>query len=271
MSKVKKDSIGDRMKTYEATSKNYLLRRTPAIIRLDGRAFHTFTRGLDKPFDQDFIKLMQQTMLTLCENIQNCVLGYTQSDEITLVLIDYKKRDTSAWFDNQVEKMVSVSASIATLAFNKALSEMLRELEDDMEAAEYSIPQANFYKQHELKWRKWESKEYKALFDSRVFNVPQYEVINNLIWRQQDATRNSINAVAQSLYPHKELQGISKNDLQNKMLTEKDVNWNNYPTTCKRGCCAIKDQDGKWFIDEEIPIFTDDRDYINKLVFLEED
>lgn len=264
-----KDNIGNRMKEYEMVSRNYLTRRTPVIIRLDGKAFHTLTRGLDKPFDMEFINIMQQTMLYLCKNIQGCVFGYTQSDEITLVLIDYQNRDTCAWFDNQVQKIVSISASMATLYFNKALSEMLRNLEEDMQNADYSIIHANFYKKNKELYDKWINKEFKAIFDSRVFNIPQYEVINNLIWRQQDATRNSINAVAQSLYPHKELQGINKNDLQNKMLTEKNVNWNNFPTTCKRGCCAIKDESGKWFIDEEIPIFTDDRDYINKLIFLD--
>ena len=264
-----RDNIGNRMKEYEMVSRNYLTRRTPVIIRLDGKSFHTLTRGLDKPFDEHFVRIMQTTMLKLCENIQGCVLGYTQSDEITLVLVDYQNRDTCAWFDNQVQKMVSISASMATLYFNQALSEMLRELEGDMRMAEYSIIQANFYQKNEALYDKWSNKEYKGVFDSRVFNIPQYEVINNLIWRQQDAIRNSINAVAQSLYPHKELQGINKNDLQNKMLTEKDVNWNNYPTTLKRGCCAIKDSEGKWYIDNEIPIFTENRDYINKLIFLD--
>lgn len=271
MGKEKKNTLGTRMKSYEAVSKSYLMRRTPVIIRLDGKAFHTFTRGLDKPFDKDFVNIMQQTMLHLCENIQGCVLGYTQSDEITLVLVDYQDRDTCAWFDNQVQKIVSVSASLATLYFNQQLSEMLRDLEEDIQAADYSLPQAHNYNKNIVKYNKWCDKEYKALFDSRAFNVPQYEVINNLIWRQQDATRNSINSVAQSLFSHKELQGINSKDLQNKMLTEKDVNWDNFSTTLKRGSCAIKDSEGKWFIDNEIPIFTDDRDYIDKLIFLDGD
>ena len=248
----KKDSLGDRMKSYEAVSKTHLMRRTPVIIRLDGKAFHTFTRGLEKPFDKVFVKLMQDTMLDLCREIQGCVLGYTQSDEITLVLVDYQDRNTCAWFDNQVQKMVSVSASLATLYFNKHLDHYI---------------EGEFDYDREIKWT---SKKNKAIFDSRVFNIPQYEVCNNLIWRQQDATRNSINSIAQSLYPHKELQGIGKNDLQNKMLTEKDVNWNNYPTHLKRGCCAIKDECGRWSLDLEIPIFTDDRNYIDRLVLIDE-
>lgn len=268
--KEKKNTLGTRMKEYEAVSKNHLMRRTPVIIRLDGKAFHTFTRGLDKPFDSDFVTMMQQTMLHLCENIQGCVLGYTQSDEITLVLVDYQNRDSCAWFDNQVQKIASISASMATLYFNRELSEMLRDLEEDLAAADYSLPQAHMYETNSKKYDKWYDKEYRALFDSRVFNLPQYEVINNLIWRQQDATRNSINSVAQSLFSHKELQGISSKDLQNKMLIERDVNWNDYPTHLKRGCCAIKDSEGKWVLDINIPIFTEDRDYIDRLVFLED-
>lgn len=268
MGKEKKNTLGTRMKEYEAVSKNHLMRRTPVIIRLDGKAFHTFTRGLDKPFDSDFVTMMQQTMLHLCENIQGCVLGYTQSDEITLVLVDYQNRDSCAWFDNQVQKIASISASMATLYFNRELSEMLRDLEEDLVAANYSLPQAHMYETNSKKYDKWYDKEYRALFDSRVFNLPQYEVINNLIWRQQDATRNSINSVAQSLFSHKELQGISSKDLQNKMLIERDVNWNDYPTHLKCGCCAIKDSEGKWVLDINIPIFTEDRDYIDRLVFL---
>lgn len=268
MGKEKKNTLGTRMKEYEAVSKNHLMRRTPVIIRLDGKAFHTFTRGLDKPFDSDFVTMMQQTMLHLCENIQGCVLGYTQSDEITLVLVDYQNRDSCAWFDNQVQKIASIGASMATLYFNRELSEMLRDLEEDLVAANYSLPQAHMYETNSKKYDKWYDKEYRALFDSRVFNLPQYEVINNLIWRQQDATRNSINSVAQSLFSHKELQGISSKDLQNKMLIERDVNWNDYPTHLKRGCCAIKDSEGKWVLDINIPIFTEDRDYIDRLVFL---
>ena len=271
MGKEKKNTLGARMKSYEAVSKSYLMRRTPVIARLDGKAFHTFTRGLDKPFDKDFVNIMQQTMLHLCENIQGCVLGYTQSDEITLVLVDYQDRDTCAWFDNQVQKMVSISASLATLYFNQQLSEMLRDLEEDIQAADYSLPQAHNYSKNVAKYDKWCDKEYKALFDSRVFNIPQYEVTNNLIWRQQDATRNSINSLAQSLYSHKELQGINCKDLQNKMLVEKDTNWNNLPSELKRGSCACKNEDGKWYIDNNIPIFTEDRDYIDRLIFLDGD
>ena len=119
----KKDSLGDRMKeNYENRAKTYLVRRMPVIIRLDGKAFHTFTRGLKRPYDEIFHNTMNQTMKYLCENIQGCKLGYTQSDEITLLLTDYDTLTTDAWFDNNVQKICSVSASMATMAFNKNLN-----------------------------------------------------------------------------------------------------------------------------------------------------
>ena len=100
------DELGTRMKEfYESVPKTKLMRRTPVAIRIDGKAFHTFTRGFNKPFDDVLISAMQDTMKYLCKNIQGCVLGYTQSDEITLILVDYKRLNSSAWFDYEVQKM----------------------------------------------------------------------------------------------------------------------------------------------------------------------
>lgn len=244
-----KDSLGDRMKAYEAVPKNFLMRKTPVIIRLDGKAFHTFTRGFEKPFDKVIETAMTETMLYLCKNIQGCVLGYTQSDEITLVLCDYQKVDTAAWFDYNVQKMVSISAAMATYAFNMVLMGRT---------------------------------EKSAFFDARAFSLPRNEVVNCLIWRQQDATRNSIQGLAQSLYSHKELQGINCNELQDKMFTEKGVNWNDLTTYQKRGACAVRKMVNKisptnavvprcdWVIDDDIPIFTQDRDYVESRISFSE-
>lgn len=284
MGKVKKDSLGDRMKTYEAVSRFYLTRRMPVIIRLDGKAFHTFTRGMNKPCDAILVRTMQQTMKALCENIQGCVLGYTQSDEITLVLVDYQTIDSCAWFDNQVQKMASVSASMATMYFNKIFREEVENLLEDQHMA-WNVSERE-YKYADTLYTKLD----KAMFDARVFNLPKEEVINCLIWRQQDATRNSIQAAGQYYFSHKELQGKSCNDIQDMLFLEKGVNWSeDYATVFKRGSCCIKvppmeslavDKEGyvvekevirsHWEIDTEIPIFTQDRDYINKLVGYEE-
>jgi len=263
-------NLGDRMKMYEIQSRSTLLRRTPVIIRLDGKAFHTFTRGLDKPFDKDFVEIMQQTMLKLCENIQGCVLGYCQSDEITLVLVDYQNLDSCAWFDNQIQKIVSVSSSMATLFFNKQLEGFINQLFNNRENS-FDAWTTKQYKENERLLEIWADKTFQATFDSRAFNVPKEEVCNNLIWRQKDATRNSVNSLAQSLFSHKELQGINNKALQDKMLTEKNVNWNDLSTTLKRGSCARRNDNGEWFVDDEIPIFTEDRDYIEKLIFIGEE
>lgn len=232
-----KDSLGDRMKCYENVTRNYLTRRAPVIIRVDGKAFHSFTRGFKRPFDGIFVKSMQETMKYLCENIQGCVLGYTQSDEITLVIIDYEKIESCAWFDNNIQKMASISASMATLAFNKYFSANVYKYIED------------YKKEHQLIFIEEDNKYYNtlidaikkgAMFDSRVFTLPKEEVVNCVIWRQQDATRNSINSVGQANFSHKQLQNKSCNDVQDMLMSEKGINWNDYTTTLKRGSCCIK-------------------------------
>ena len=252
-----KDSLGDRMKeNYENRAKTQLLRRTPVIIRLDGKAFHTFTKGFEKPFDKTMVEAMQATMLALCKYIQGCVLGYTQSDEITLVLTDYTNLETSAWFNYDVQKICSVSASMATLIFNKYFSKQcLLYLED------YSS---------EINDAHNRAISSGALFDARCFNIPKEEVTNCLLWRQQDAIRNSINAVARANFSHKELQGLNVNQVQDKLFKEKNIDWNNLPICLQRGsCCVKREVNGMstWVIDNYIPIFKGEgRNYIEELI-----
>lgn len=275
-----KTSLGDRMKNnYENVNRFYLTRRIPVIIRMDMKAGHTFTRGMKKPFDDIFVKTMQETMKYLCENIQGCVLGYTQSDEISLVLTDYAELTTDAWFGNNLQKMCSVSASMATLAFNKAFNDnIVRYIDSHFDTdcdvtrdlAEYTKILIN-------------ARNKGAMFDSRVFTIPKEEVCNYILWRQQDATRNSIQSVGQANFSDKELHKKSTKDIQDMLMTQNGINWNDYATTLKRGSCCIKvnnslteyDEAGnicnriqrsKWVIDNEIPIFTQDRNYVEKLI-----
>lgn len=280
-----KTTLGDRMKNnYENISRYYLTRRMPVIIRLDMKAGHTFTKGMKKPFDDIFVKTMQDTMKYLCENIQGCVLGYTQSDEISLVLVDYAELTTDAWFGNNLQKMCSVSASMATLAFNKFFSHNVEDLESDLaqehetdSMTEWVKTMLSYYQIYRIALKKG------AMFDSRVFTIPKEEVCNYFIWRQQDSTRNSIQSVGQANFSQKELHGQSYNNIQDMLMTQKGINWNDYATTLKRGSCCIKVDDGltkydevgnicdyipssKWVIDNEIPIFTQDRSYIDKLI-----
>lgn len=256
MGKNKKDSLGDRMKTYENVTRHYLTRRTPVIIRLDGCHFRTFTRGFNKPFDEVMCNSMQDTLFYLCRNIQGCVFGYTQSDEITLVLCDYQKLDTAAWFDDNILKMCSVSASLATLVFNKAFSKYAYDyMGRNNNALSDSYTKA-YYK--------------GANFDSRVFNIPKEEVCNCLIWRQQDAIRNSIEGLGQAYFSAKQLHKKNCEMIKEMLLSEKNVDWNDTPTKFKRGSCCIRNEFGEWVIDNEIPIFTEDRDYIEKRIVFDE-
>ena len=177
------DKLGIRMKEfYENVSKTQLVRRMPVAIRVDGKAFHTFTKGFKKPFDEVLGRAMRETMKYLCENIQGCVLGYTQSDEITLILIDYKKLTSSAWFDYEVQKMCSIAASMATMAFNRifqenvdlAYQEEFYELGLDNEADFESLEEYSLKLQSlEEKYDVYYEKVNQAMFDARVFNIPK--------------------------------------------------------------------------------------------------
>ena len=281
----KKDSLGDRMKeNYENRAKTYLVRRMPVIIRLDGKAFHTFTRGMKKPYDEIFHNTMNATMKYLCENIQGCKLGYTQSDEITLLLTDYDTLDTDAWFDNNVQKICSVSASMATMAFNKFLRENfdkwgVANLPDWYEGGTNEPVEPELMKLCEVYNN---AIDKGAMFDSRCFNIPEDEVTNCFIWRQQDATRNAIQMLGQCNFSHKELHGKSCNDIQDMLMTQKSINFNDMPTEFKRGVCCIKEEyypeaapgcedcpidatsvRTRWVLDKEIPIFTQNRAYVD--------
>lgn len=273
-----KTTLGDRMKNnYENISRYYLTRRMPIITRIDGKSFHTFTKGFKKPFDDILVKTMQETMEYLCENIQGCVLGYTQSDEISLVLVDYAELTTDAWFGNNLQKMCSVSASMATLAFNKAFTRNISKQSKRLYTEHLEEKDASYIETLESAMNKG------AMFDSRVFTILKEEVCNYMLWRQQDATRNSILSVGQANFSYKDLHGKSCNNIQDMLMTQKGINWNDYATTLKRGSCCIKVDDGltkydeagnicgytqrsKWIIDNEIPIFSQDRNYIERLI-----
>lgn len=274
------DSLGDRMKGYERVPKTLLVRRTPVIIRLDGKAFHTFTRGFNKPYDIVLSNAMIRTMEHLCRNIQGCVFGYTQSDEITLVLVDYKTIKTSAWFDNEVQKMCSVSASMATASFNKFFTDEVDRFYESMEEYEpgdflgkyrISVPSKTMgiYDAY------CRALDKTAMFDARCFNIPKEEVCNCLIWRQQDATRNSIEMLGRAYFSDKELFKKNCSNIQDMLMEKHNVNWNDVSTRFKRGCACFKtsmgsDDRSEWFVDYDMPILTQDRVYVEKHIFVGE-
>ena len=272
-----KDALGDRMKGfYEDRYRIYLTRRMPVIIRVDGNAFHTFTRGLDKPFDHDFMKIMQKTCLSLCQNIQGCVGGYVQSDEISLLLVDYQTIESDAWFDYNLQKITSLAAARATMTFNDLVRRMVLDAENSAKIFEGVYKYNPADEKYALAYR-WYDKQGCAMFDARAFNIPKEEVCNYFIWRQKDATRNSIQAAGQAQFSHKDLNGKSQSDIQ-EMLFQKGINWNDYTIPEKRGSFVrrftekTETEDGivtvrhPWYIDDEMPILTEDRNYIEDLI-----
>lgn len=264
-----KTSLGDRMKEYEKASRTHLTRRTPVIIRVDGKAFHTFTKRfknleeyghpspkeyaienpndppLEKirerttPFDHRMHACMSGTARWMVHFIQNAQFAYTQSDEISILLVDWKKLNTDAWFGNQVQKMCSVAASMATAYFY------------------------NIYQEYD----KIVYGPHMPMFDARVFNIPKEEVANYFIWRQQDATRNSINMLGQFHFSHKELQGKNTSQVQDMLMLHRGTNWNDIETWQKRGTCVFKTHrfsSSGPVIDLTPPIFTKEREYVEK-------
>lgn len=275
------DDLGCRMKEfYEAVPKIKLMRRTPVAIRIDGKAFHTFTKGFAKPFDNILIKSMQETMQYLCEHIQGCVLGYTQSDEITLILVDYKKLTTNAWFDYEVQKMCSISASMATMAFNRFFADNVRVY--DLRWKNGLTPQSvEIIQQHNDYMSVLQGAILKgAMFDARCFNIPKEEVTNLIYWRQLDASRNSIQMLGQAYFSHNELHNKTCSNIQDMLMEQRGINWNDLPIQRKRGSCCIRKSEindagennerGHWIIDNEIPLFKgDERGYIETLINFE--
>ncbi|WP_435307507.1 tRNA(His) guanylyltransferase Thg1 family protein [Sebaldella termitidis] len=238
------DDFGKRMKTYENSYRFTLPRRMPVILRIDGCHFHTFTRGMDKPFDDKLIEAFWETCKFLGENIMGAKLIYHQSDEISILITNYDTIQTDSWFSNNLQKMASVSASMAAAKFN----EVIRKSYPDKEL---------------------------AFFDSRAWVIPQDEVNNYFTWRQQDASKNSISMAAFANFAHKDLYGLSGNQLQEKLFSEKGINWDKFPTWKKRGACIIKKEYLKenamrrrWETDLDIPLFSKDRNYVERFVYL---
>lgn len=223
-----KTGLGDRMKRYEGIPRIHLTQRMPLIIRLDGKAFHTYTRGFKKPIDEKIINAMTNAAISLCKEAQGFKLAYIQSDEISVLINDYEGFDTQSWFDKNLQKIVSVSASIATAYFNKYM---------------WSI-----------------GIDKVAVFDSRAFVLPREEVCNYFHWRQTDAERNSVASLAQTQFSHKSLHGKNVKTMMDMLLEEKGIDWNLLPTFQKRGWCVLKDG----VSDIEIPRFKESREYINQ-------
>ncbi|MDD4352252.1 MAG: tRNA(His) guanylyltransferase Thg1 family protein [Candidatus Gracilibacteria bacterium] len=219
---------------YENRNRTCLIRRCPVILRLDGKAFHSFTKTFEKPYSTLLKQCMEYATEVLCDEIQGAQLAYTQSDEISILITDYTNLETQAWFDYNVQKMTSIAASIATAAFNSKICEYIN---------------------------------IHAYFDCRCFNIPKEEVINYFVWRFKDWERNSIQMLAQSLYSHKELHGKNCSDLQ-EMCFQKGHNWANLPPVWKNGTFYYKKDGVKYTVhDKRLP---EDRAFFEQFVNIDE-
>lgn len=265
-----KQSLGDRMKNnYEKAFNFYLPWRMPLIVRLDGKNFHSFTRAqkMKRPFDDTFIKNMQSLAEFLCEQVATTVFAYSQSDEISLLLHPYRKLDSEPFFRNEVQKIASVTAGLASAYFS------------------------NLYSYHPIETN-------MATFDARCFVLPEDEVNNYFVWRQQDASSNSVSMVAQSKFSHKELQNKGVKQMQEMMFKKDKTNWARLPVVKKRGFACYKKPDlgvinapvktidvkglgdvtlmrkvktfPDWYIDTAIPIFSKHRSFVEKWLRVEE-
>lgn len=222
--------IGNRMKEYEAVTEWKLPYRIPVILRVDGRAFHTITRKrFGKKWSMEFTEQMIQTAKNVMADIQGCDFAYCQSDEISFLITDYKTVRTDAWFGYDARKMISISASIAAATFSQIYGKVVA-------------------------------------FDSRVFSIPQDDVVNYFLWRQIDATRNSIQMAGREYFSHKEMHLKNCNMIQEMLFQSHGINFNDYPVIRKRGFCLVNGE-----LDKEIPIFSKDRGYIEKFVNVRED
>lgn len=245
-----KDSLGDRMKSqYEDVFRYHLPGRLPIILRLDGVHWHSLTKKCKKPIDDNLVNAMNDTAIYLCKNVQGCQLAYIQSDEISLLLNNYQSIGTQGWFDNNLLKMCSVASGLASAYFTSISDRVFNQIR-------------------------------LAQFDCRAFVLPKEEVNNAFEWRQQDATRNSVQMSARSLYSHKECNNKNCAELQ-ELCWQKGINWNDLPTYQKRGRCIIKTKSSRtslnpktgdyviverseWVVDNNIPIFHKDKQYIEK-------
>ena len=273
--------IDVRMKeNYEHPYRIKLTKRIPVIVRVDGKAFHTFTKGFRKPFDVDFIYAMQQTMKYLCENVEGCMMGYCQSDEISLLLVDYKSLNSQSYFDYNIQKIASICASMATLEFNRTFAHIV--VENQANVMGFDNLEDKAHAKAILKG---------ACFDARCFNIPKEEVTNYFYSREIDAIRNSIEMVGRAHFSQKQLHQLNGLRIKEKLKEEAGVVWDELPLEQQRGSCCIKEkytvehrnprergnedvetsERTHWVIDHEIPIFSgDNRDYIDKYVFVNE-
>lgn len=244
------DNLGDRMKSYEDVWRQKLVRRMPVILRVDGKAFHTFTaKYCKKPYDAIFQTAMISAAEEVFQRVQGITFCFIQSDEASFLLQDYARLNTEAPFDYNIQKLSSIAASIMSVKFNSSFEILYNAHNPQLPIRQYGT---------------------NEIFDARLFNLPKEEVVNYFIWRQQDAVRNSILSLGYANFSHKYLLNKNINEVQDILMKEKGINWNDVVTKFKRGMCIYKLPLLRAHnICEEIPIFTQDRNFIERFIHID--
>jgi tRNA(His) guanylyltransferase len=237
-------NLCERMKGYEEAFQTTLPWRMPIIMRLDGRSFHNWTRGSEKPFDSIVKQQLEAVAADVCSEVQGTMFAYAQSDEISLLLHNYKTLETCPWFGNRTQKMISVAAATASASLTHHSGRV-------------------------------------GVFDCRVFILPEAEVCNYFVWRQRDCIRNSRHSLARSIFSHKECLGRSPKELQ-QMAMEKGQDWNELSTHLRYGWCVRRQavvqtartrpfvaRRTRWVTEVETPLFQRHRDYIEQFLAVE--
>lgn len=226
-----KDALGERMKRYyEDPQRVTLPRQTNVILRVDGRAFHQFTKGLERPYCRPLADALDASALALCESMTGCRFAYGQSDEYSFLLVDYETDKSKMWFDGNLQKMVSVAASTFAAVFARRFPS-----------------------------------EQVASFDCRALVIPRAEEVEKyFLWRQLDASANSLNMLASAHYSHAELLGKTEAE-KHELLHAKGLNWAKEPADFKRGRAILRAENGDWTVDLDIPVFTRDKTYLRSL------
>lgn len=267
-----KDTLGDRMKSYENCYRFQLPPHFPIIIRLDGRAFHTYSSDFVKPYDSTLHFGMVEATRALCCEVEGCKFGFTQSDEISLVVVSGENPNTTPWFDNVIAKITSIAAATTSVAFHEAMREAVVENNEYKSDAEFKKAYKTYLG----------DKIKRVVFDARAFVVPIHEVTNYFIWRQQDAINNSIQALAQTQFSQKELNN-KKNAEILKMLAAKDIFWENYEPWQKYGSGVVKNRvaaqvivyknetlkiwHNNWDECKDLPIFSENKAWLEEKIW----
>jgi tRNA(His) 5'-end guanylyltransferase len=259
------DELSSRMRAYEDVPQLYLMRRVPVIIRTDIRSGSNLTKGFNKPFDDVFGKTMIRTMEHVAKEIQGCIFAYTESDEMSFVLSDYKKLNSAAWFDYNVEKVASLAASEATFAFNKYFAEGVDKYKNGIGYDEDGNLNKEEYDQYVIYHR---AVDKGVRFDGRCANYPKDEVANYIYWRQSDAMRNSVSMAARAQFPHSKCDNKNQEQLKEMLLSECGIDWNDYATHYRHGVCWTR-ADG---INYDMPLIKgEDRKMVEDLVYYQEE